>query len=134
MTKIFLTTLLIGFGLVAFAQNNADDNVKVDFFYGTWTDSTKTGMTLTKEKQFLRYPKQNKLGLEDLDSSDVSWIYNLFLDYRPILIEITCTQCDDKPIHKKLRGQIEILNSRQIYFTTLNQNGEIKETVLMTKE
>ena len=65
MRIIFVTTtLLIGFCFTGFAQ---EGNITVDFFYGTWLDSTKTGLTLTREKQLFLYPKREKKGLEDLD-------------------------------------------------------------------
>ena len=134
MRILLLTALIFGFSLIGFAQTSNDD-VTVDFFYGTWTDSTKTGMTLTREKDILMVPERKpKSGTEELDLSGVSWTYLLFLDKRPIVIEITCRQCDDKPLPKKVRGQIEIKNERQIYFSSLNQNGDVQETVLLTKE
>jgi hypothetical protein len=124
---------LFGFLLTAVGQNKDSQDVTVDFFYGTWTDSTKTGMTLTKEKKVLRYPERQKKGLEDFEENEISWAYNLFLDRRPIVIEISCTQCDKKPGPKVVRGEIEIVNSRQIYFTSFNKNGEVRARTMMTR-
>lgn len=134
MTTILLTTFLVGYSLIGFAQNKRAENVTIDFFYGTWTDSTKTGITLTREKEFLIYPKREKMGLEDVDDSKIRFTYKIFLDKSPIVIEISCKRCDDIPGPKLSRGQIEIVNSRQIYFTALDQNGKTKKTVLLTKE
>jgi len=133
MRTILLTTLLVGSSLIVFAQNRRAENVTIDFFYGTWTDSTKTGITLTREKEFLT-PKREKMGLEDVDYSKIRFSYKIFLDKSPIVIEISCEQCDDIPGPKLTRAQIEIVNSGQIYFTPLDQNGKTKKGVLLTKE
>ena len=50
------------------------------------------------------------------------------------MIEITCTQCDILPGPKLRRGEIEILNSRQIYLSFLTDDGKVKEKVLLNKE
>ena len=126
MSTILLTTLLVGSSLIVFAQNKGAENVTNDFFYGTWTDSTKTGITLTREKEYLIYPKREKMGLEDIDYSKIRFTYKIFLDKSPIAIEISCKQCDDIPGPKLGRGQIEIVNDRQIYFTPLDQKGKAK--------
>ena len=134
MRTILLTTLLVGIFLIGFAQNKGTENVTIDFFYGTWTDSTKTGITLTREMEYLICPKREKMGLEDVDYSKIRFTYKLFLDKSPIVIEISCKQCDDIPGPKLARGQIEIVNSRQIYFTPLDQKGKTEKTILLTKE
>ena len=133
MKKIILTTLVLGQIIVGCAQT-ADKKVTADFFYGTWTDSTKVGFVMTKEKGFSVVPeKKIEPGHEDLDLSGVSWTYELFLDKKPIVIEITCRQCDDKPIPKKLFGQISIINSRQIFFKFSGDKGEDTK-IRLTKE
>ena len=128
-----MTVFVFGHILIGYAQT-IKEKVTVDFFYGTWTDSTKAGITFTKEKQVLFLSNKGpERGLEELDLSGVKWNYNIFLDKTPIVIEITCRQCDENPIPKKLFAQIEIINDGQIFFITLNTNGEIKDKLRLTR-
>jgi len=137
---LYLTTILLGQTLIGCAQTSESkkEKIKADFFYGNWTDSTKAGMTLTQEKRlFYISNDKNKTtkGLEaGPDLNEFIWTYNLLLDKEPIVIEIICEQCDGKTLLKKVRGQIKIINSRQIYFIGLNESEEPMDTTLLTKE
>src|SRR5690348_16918673 len=130
MKGIFLTTLMVGACLTGLSQNKDNKNVTIDFFYETWTDSTKTGFILSKDGKLLKYPKRDKRGGESLECS---YAYKIFLDLRPILIEVTA-QCDDTSGHNVTRAQIKIANERQIYITALDQDGRPKKTQLFTKD
>jgi hypothetical protein len=134
MKLILLTSLFFGPILIGFGQGATNKQLTPDFFYGTWTDSTKTGMTLKSDKEFLMVEKTPGSGFEDPKSIEgVRWTYNLFIDKTPIVIEILCNQCDNKPVPKKIIGHIEIINDQQIYFTTLDSNGLEREKLRLTK-
>lgn len=134
MRIVLVVTLLFGPIPPGFGQATNIKNVTTDFFYGTWTDSTNTGMTLTKDKEFLMAGKEPGSGFEDPKSIEgVRWTYNLFLDKTPIVLEILCKYCDDKPIPKKVTGYIEVINNQQIYFYSINSDGQKSEKTLLTR-
>jgi hypothetical protein len=127
--SLFFGPILVGLG-----QVTSNKKLTPDFFYGTWTDSTKTGMTLKNDKEFLMMEKTPGSGFEDPKSIEgVRWTYNLFLNKTPIVIEILCNQCDNKPGPKKIIGYIEIIDDRQIYLTTIDSNGQEREKLRLTK-
>src|SRR5687768_4586191 len=109
MKLILLTSMFFGPILIGFGQTTSIKKLTPDFFYGTWTDSTKTGITLKNDKELLMVEKASGSGFEDPKSIEgVRWTYNLFLNEIPIVIEILCTQCDNKPVPKKIIGHIEV--------------------------
>lgn len=134
MKLILLTFLFLGPILFGFGQEKTNKKLVPDFFYGTWTDSTRTGMTLRSDKELLMVEKTPGSGFEDPKSIEgVKWTYNLFLNERPIVIEILCNHCDNKPVPKKIIGHIEVIDNRHIYFTTLDDNGRESEKLILTK-
>jgi hypothetical protein len=134
MKLILFTFLFFGPILIGFGQGTPNKKLTPDYFYGTWTDSTKTGMTLKADKELLVVEKTPGSGFEDPKSIDgVTWTYKLFIDRTPIVIEILCNHCDNKPVPKTITGHIEIINDQQIYFTTLDSNGLETEKLRLSK-
>jgi hypothetical protein len=91
-------------------------------------------MTLKSDKEFLMVEKTPGSGFEDPKSIEgVRWTYSLFLDRTPIVIEIECNQCENKPVPKKIIGHIEVVDDKQIYFTTVDSSGQEREKLILTK-
>jgi hypothetical protein len=132
MNRILLIALLIGITVTAFAQDNR--RLTDEFFYGKWSDSTTYGITLTKEKKlFVTTTIKLDERSETMDLSKISWTYKIALDKNPIEMEITCEQCDEKGLPKKRLAQIEVINSTEIYFITLDQTGRVMDRLRFTK-
>ena len=134
MKLILLTYLLFGLVLIGFGQGTSNRNLTPEFFYGTWTDSTKTGMTLKKDGEFLMVEKTPGSGFEDPRTiAGVKWTYNLFFGGTPIVLEILCNHCDNKPVSKKVTGHIEVIDHNKIYLTTLDSSGQEKERIQLKR-
>jgi hypothetical protein len=134
MKMILVASLLFAPIIISYGQVPSNKDLMPDFLYGTWTDSTKTGMTLGKDKEFLVVETTPGSGFEDPRSIEgVTWTYNLFLNKTPIVIEILCNHCDNKPVPKKIIGHIEIINSHEIYITTIDSEGQEGKKIRLTK-
>ena len=129
MKLILLTYLLFGLGLIGFGQGTSNKNLTPDFFYGTWTDSTKTGMTLKKDGEFLMVEKNPGSSFEDPRTIEgVKWSYNLFIDKTPIVLAVICNHCDNKPVPKKMTLYIEVINDNTLYL--VDSIGQKKRILL----
>ncbi len=148
MRKIlYLTTILIGQTLIGCTQTNESKKEKItaDFFYGTWTDSSKPSKTpdaiiLGKANDFYSITGGNTLGGptagNDIGlpaSKDLKLTYKLLLDKNPIEVEIASKRIDTDSTFRKLFGRIEIIDDRHISWTWIDENGEIMETVKLTR-
>jgi hypothetical protein len=134
MKLILLTYLLFGLVLVGFGQGTSNKNLTPEFFYGTWTDSTKTGMTLKTDGEFLMVEKNPGSGFEDPRIIEgVKWTYNLFLDKTPIVLAVFCNHCDNKPVPKKITGHIEVIDHNKLYLITLDSTGQEKKRIQLRR-